>query len=542
MLRKLAKTGMGGTAFVALILAAMMIPTSLVLDDPSCDVRAGICEESYTGTIWANVTSNIGRAMVGATVHLAGNGTWTTNDTGVARITGLLADTNGTEYTLWAEMDGFVTSAPLTITVTPSNTAYLNLTVRGGVVVGTVSEGGVAIAQADVAIPELSMNTSTASDGSYQLNGIKSGTYSVIATALNHDPLAKITTVPIGGTVALYFSLSSLTGGISGFVLHSETLEPLHRANVSVVVGALTITVATDQNGSYYLPNLPAGVYSLTANLDGFNSSAVHGIVVESGVTTDEVNLLLDEKTTRLWGVVKAGTVLLVGANVTVVGTEHYGKTSIDGEYEIIGIPAGTYVVTASLQGYNNMSVFQVEIRRGFEAQLNFNLTGLPGALYGIVVDEETGDYLAGVQVVVLPQRETITNINGEFEFTGLKAGEYMVRFTLDGYRPIEIGPVVITLEETTEVQTIHMEPTRESFGGFVFGFDLPHSMMILALFLTIVILAFAVVLRIRTFEAPDKAPAVYDDLDEEQAEEEPEAADGSLLDEEAASRENIGE
>jgi hypothetical protein len=55
------------------------------------------------------------------------------------------------------------------------------------------------------------------------------------------------------------------------------------------------------------------------------------------------------------------------------------------------------------------------------------------------------------------------------------------------------------------------MEPTKEGFGGFIFGFDLAHSMMILALFLTIVILALAVILRIRTLEAPDKAPAVYD-------------------------------
>jgi hypothetical protein len=532
MLRGLTKTGIAGMMFIALTLTAMVLPTCFAPDGPPSEQGAGICDVQYTAIIWANVTSNINRTIASATVHLVGNGTWATNESGVAEISGLLADTNGTDYILWAEMDGYVSSSPVMVTVTPFNTTYVNLTVRGGVIIGTVSEGGAAISQADVGIPELSMNTSTDIDGSYYLEGIKSGTYTVIATAQNHEPLAKIATVPVGGTVALYFSLSSLMGGVSGSVLHSETQEPLERANVSVVVGVLTITVSTDMNGSYYLPNLPAGVYSLTASLEGFNSSSVSGIVVESGVTTEDVDLLLDERTTRLWGVVKAGTVLLVGANVSIAGTDYYGETSVDGEYEIVGVPAGVYVVTAALQGYNNMTATQVEIKRGLEVQLNFNLTGLPGALYGIVIDGETGEYLAGVKVVVLPQRETITNINGEFEFTGLMAGEYIVRFTLDGYQPIEIGSVVITLEETTQLPTIHLEPTRESFGGFVFGFDLPHSMMILALFLTIVILAFAVVLRIRTFEAPDKAPAVYDELDDEE-----EGAEGESEREERSER-----
>jgi len=494
------------------------------------DTPVRSCDASYSGAIWINVTSDINRTITGATVHLLGNATWTTDDSGAVLISGLLADTNGTDYTLWAEADGYESSWPRTVVVTPTNTTYVNLTVKGAVVYGTVSEGGEPIAGANVSIvdpiPEQTMSTFTDAFGSYILEGVKAGTYSVIANATNHEPSTKIVTIPVGGVVPLYFALSSLTGDITGSVLHSGTLEPLWRANVSIVVGALTITVSTDQNGSYLLPDLPAGVYTLTATLEGFNSSAVSGVVVESGETTEDVVLLLDERTTVLRGVVKAGTVLLVGANVSVDGTEFYGVSSIDGEYEIIGVPAGTYTVKVSLQGYYNMSASLVEIPRGAETQLNFNLTGLPGALYGVVVDADTGDRLAGVKVVVLPQRETITNSNGEFQFTGLVAGEYIVRFTLDGYQPVEIGPVNITLEQTTQLGNVNLEPTRDSFGGFVFGFDLPHSMMILALFLTIVILAVAVVLRIRTFEAPDNAPAVYDELDEEDGEEETSAAD----------------
>jgi hypothetical protein len=204
---------------------------------------------------------------------------------------------------------------------------------------------------------------------------------------------------------------------------------------------------------------------------------------------------------------------------VSVWATDFFALSSIEGKYEMDGIPAGIYTVEASLQGYLNVTVINVEIKRGAELTLNFNLTGLPGGLYGVVVDSVTGEPLSGVKVTLLPQRDTITNINGEFEFTGLKEGNYTVQFFLDGYRPVEMGQIVITHEETTQLGEIHLEKTRDSFGGFIFGFDLAHSMMILALFLTIVILALAVVLRIRTFESPDKAPAIYDELYDEEDE-----------------------
>ncbi|HUS56961.1 MAG TPA: carboxypeptidase-like regulatory domain-containing protein, partial [Thermoplasmata archaeon] len=138
---------------------------------------------------------------------------------------------------------------------------------------------------------------------------------------------------------------------------------------------------------------------------------------------------------------------------------------------------------------------------------------------------------LSGVLVTIVgTQRSTLTNINGEFTFTGLTSGNYTVLFVHDGFKPMEIGPVVITQESTEGLDNVLLEPVSEEFGGFIFGFDLAHSMMILALFLTIVILALAVVLRIRTFETPENAPAIFDDedLEEEEGDNDDERPDGA--------------
>jgi len=92
------------------------------------------------------------------------------------------------------------------------------------------------------------------------------------------------------------------------------------------------------------------------------------------------------------------------------------------------------------------------------------------------------------------------------------------------GYRPLEIGKIDVLVGDPVMLN-LELVPLREGFEGFIFGFDMAHSMMILALFLTIVILAVAVYLRMRSFQTPGSAPAVYDEADEEPAEEE---VDGS--------------
>ena len=526
-------TGWISRTAAVLLIAGLLLGAFLSIGPAHEPLVARAAAESYTASLHVNVSDDVGRPMLGSYVHIIGNDTtWSTDELGTVLISGLLANSSGTEYTAYAECEGYVSSSPKILTLTPGNTTYVNFTVRGGGVFGTVSVDGVPIVDANITLLDSNLDpvldTSTAADGSYILEGIKAGTYSVVANATYYATLTKVVTVTEGDYVSLHFSLVSLRGAISGTVYHMDTGDPLQNASVAVAVEGYTIIVVTDADGEYFVPNIPAGTYSLTVTLAGFNTTVIEDIEVTSGVTTEEVDVLLMEKPTILSGVVKAGTVLLVGANVSVVGTDLYGISSIEGEYEIRNIPAGVYTIVASLQGYDNTTILNVVIDRGSEVQLNINLTGkLGGSLYGIVLDRSTGDSLSGVRVTLLPQRETITNINGEFQFTGLESGNYTVIFTLEGYRPVEMRDISVGGENRTELGFVHLEPIRQSFGGFIFGFDLAHSMMILALFLTIVILALAVVLRIRSFEAPDKAPAVYDELEQEEEERPEEEAPG---------------
>jgi hypothetical protein len=148
-------------------------------------------------------------------------------------------------------------------------------------------------------------------------------------------------------------------------------------------------------------------------------------------------------------------------------------------------------------------------------------MTAMPGSLLqGTVIAGDSNSPLSGVLVTIIGENKNMlsayTNINGEFVFPGLIEGNYTIQFEKEGYRPLEIGRLDVRENDTTNHRFL-MNPLRRGVGeGFIFGFDMAHSMMILALFLTIVILAVAVYLRIRTFQAPESAPAVYDEAEEE--------------------------
>ena len=76
-----------------------------------------------------------------------------------------------------------------------------------------------------------------------------------------------------------------------------------------------------------------------------------------------------------------AGTVLeadgvtaVIGANVRVGGTTLGAATDLDGNYRIIGVPVGSYDVTASYVGYPSVSASGVVVEAGTTRTLAFTL------------------------------------------------------------------------------------------------------------------------------------------------------------------------
>jgi hypothetical protein len=510
----------------ALLLTVIILASALWCLPPTGDyepVAADVAQSADTGAVSALVTDNVGRPITGAAVSVVGlDVTDTTNSSGYALLENLPTDANWTQYLLFAEKTGYRASENVEVTVSPYNTTDATLEIVGGLLYCVVRDAIGPIPGANVSVLTLGYYNVTNADGVCTIGGVPvETTLAVAATATGYTPSQPINVVLDSDYFeTVFFTMVSLMGAISGTVLHASTEEHLFNASVSVRVGTVTVSAFSDSDGEYRIDGVPSGTYVVTATLEGFDPSSVSDVVVQNGSDTTDVDILLVEKPTKLYGYVRSGAFLVPGVLISVVGTNLSTNSSIEGYYEIANITAGTYNVVASLEGYTTVTVLGVVIARGGQTQANINMTSIPGpSISGLVISSNSNSPLGGVTVVVIgfaTQRNTVTNIDGQFVVTGLSGGNYTVRFFLDGYQPMELWPVEVPADGSAVLDHVVLDPVSEGFGGFIFGFDLAHSMMILALFLTIIMLALAVMLRIKAFEAPDKAPAVYDQEGEE--------------------------
>ncbi|MDD1652785.1 MAG: carboxypeptidase-like regulatory domain-containing protein, partial [Methanomicrobiales archaeon] len=500
------------------------IVVSFHVEEPT---KASILQTPGLGAINVTVVDDVARIIVGATVKLNGTTVGVTGSDGSYLIHDLAPNETDLPYTVSAAKTNYWDSLPQSCAVVENETTNITLVIQGSTILGTVNSPTGPISGAVVSIISLGYSADVSPvNGSYRLDGLPGGTHSVTASAQGYVPQTQDVVVPVADSVLVNFILTTQNGSISGSTYHSQLGTPLNATNVSVQIGLVTVTVPSDSSGNYNITNVPEGVYTVTASRDGFLTASATDVAVTRGNLTSGIDLYLVENPTRLYGVVRSGQVLLVGANITVVGTAVYALSGADGNYEIGNLSTGTYVIQATVQGYETQTVSDVVILPGSDTQLNFNMTGLPGArLRGIVKDSRSNAPLANVLVTIIdlsPQpRSVFTNINGEFEFPALTADNYTLRFEKTGYRPLEIGKVE-AIEGSTNVIEFQMTPLRDTFGGFIEGLDMAHSMMLLALALTFIILGVAVVLRVRSFTSPATAPAVYDQSEEGRAEQVP--------------------
>jgi len=64
----------------------------------------------------------------------------------------------------------------------------------------------------------------------------------------------------------------------------------------------------------------------------------------------------------------------LVGVNVVVIGTDLGAATDPEGYYTILNVPPGTYILSASMMGYQELRIENVQVTTEFTTKQNFDL------------------------------------------------------------------------------------------------------------------------------------------------------------------------
>ena len=406
-------------------------------------------------------------------------------------------------------------------------TPNINLTLQlGGSISGHVydSSGTNPLANASVTVYDATNHSEvqrgyTASDGSYRVAELPSGSYDLRAGQIGYLPefyqgqttLAAATPVPVTigqETPNIDFTLDP-GGSISGKVYDSQN-HPLSGASIAVYDANTHKQVRsayTDSNGGYKTggAGLPSGSYHVRASPYGYvpeyydNATTIETAAEVTLTAPNEytnVNFTLDPMASVSGHVHDStGTSALSAMRVYVfdADTHNYVRsayTTDDGSYKVQALPDGSYHVVAYRYGYPYLPEWYYESANWDSATvltltapneyINVNFTlDLGGSISGHVYKPD-GRPLDGAVITVYtsPDSDPVasgrTNWYGRYEVGGLPTGSYYVK--ADGYGYAEefyqdAGPDTATLVSVTLSQETSGIDFTLDVGGYVSGY-----------------------------------------------------------------------
>ena len=189
-----------------------------------------------------------------------------------------------------------------------------------------------------------SLESTTASDGTYTIPGIAAGNYGVSAIMPGYGTVNTTTTISYGVNTLNFTIVKNV---MSGFVMENGS-TPI--AGAEVTMGGLTST--TDSNGYYSIAGVIAGTgMSISASQPDYASFVAGNLTVVQGDNTYNINLTPNSVSGTVHS--SAGGNVGAGAVITIAGVS--GTTDTSGDFTLLRVPAGTgKAVTISQAGYVN--------------------------------------------------------------------------------------------------------------------------------------------------------------------------------------------
>lgn len=172
--------------------------------------------------------------------------------------------------------------------------------------------------------------------------------------------------------------------------------------------------------------------------------------------------------TGSLRGVIrKEGTLeVLPGVEVLLTPGNYAATSTALGLFIFSEVPVGEYILTATRTGFEKFStaiaiteglkVYDVELTPiAAEGEGESEGEEQTGSLSGTVSNKDTGLPLYGAQLLLMPGKyEAVTDRQGNYRFTGLAEGTYLLTASLSGYSNATVG---VTLAAGENEQNISL-------------------------------------------------------------------------------------
>ncbi len=293
--------------------------------------------------------------------------------------------------------------------------------------------------------------TTSLNDGSFIFDTVTPGSYdfSVDGALISGTPTAS---VAAGQAVQGVTIPVSLGGAISGKVTASESGTGVAGATVTAVgPDGTPYQVTTGPGGVYELGGLPADAYTILAEADGLAQAEVTGVVVNGTGQAQNFSLAAQS--------VISGTVSLAAGGPTgndlVVSAQPPGNTDpnlifgdvVSGSgFTIANLPAGTYDLTVSEDGYVPQTLSSVVVTAGGTTSVGTVQLAASARVSGTVTSTDPNTPAANALVGAFMGTTLVeavgTDDTGAFSFTDLPAGTYT--FGVGGAAGTVTAPTVV--------------------------------------------------------------------------------------------------
>ncbi|MCE5296252.1 MAG: carboxypeptidase regulatory-like domain-containing protein [Euryarchaeota archaeon] len=290
--------------------------------------------------------------------------------------------------------------------------------------------------------------------------------------------------------------------GDDGTPMRNVTIEARN------VTSGMTYIARSNETGVYEL-EVPYGSYNISASYQNYSANRTY-VNISVPLALGPYNFTMTEVLGTVSGYVTDDDVPVFNVVITISNEMYnYTGTSVQpfGRYEITGIQPGIYVAYAEKRGYDQSNYLApIVVARGSAVSINFTLEEQPASLVG-TIDMDNNDPLDEVKVTLssndgIATMYTFTDSNGNYSFTGLSAGTYTVTFEKDGF---ETETRTMTFDPYDD-RRIDLTLTRVEVEGaeVLFGYDLAHSLMIIALGVGIAIVLLGVIINFITNKKPE--------------------------------------
>lgn len=244
-------------------------------------------------------------------------------------------------------------------------------------------------------------------------------------------------------------------GSISGTVFIQGTSSPLAHAAVQAVqqIGDYANyrdIIITASDGTFLIPELPQGNYSLRADCPGYGTALRTGISLQYGQGLTDQDLYLTNQPGWIYGIVKDGNnTPLIGIKVNTYIKETGGASywldrdvysDLNGNYEITGLsPGNDYLLrtnTFSREGKDYSQKLFEDIAVFGSTGTNLDLViDEAASVSGVVCDFESRQPLPNIRLTYDNQAlsEVYSDTNGEFTLRFLSSGIGSLRVLTQG-------------------------------------------------------------------------------------------------------------